>query len=101
MNDLHLQAADVERYGTQPEEGSAGHYSRVEQHSRQREEHDPPQSQKTAHVRRSAERHAHSAQDEECCGRIGRNLSGQEQNLGLSQTDTHTQTDDRAERERT
>lgn len=78
VNDLHLQAADVERYGAQPEEGSAGHYSRVEQHSRQREEHDPPQSQKTAHVRRSTERHAHSAQDEERWGRKGRNLSEQE-----------------------
>lgn len=85
VNDLHLQAADVERYGTQPEEGSAGHHSSLEQHSGQREEHDPPQSQKTDHVRRSTERHTNSAQDEERCGTKGTKLSEQEKDLGPSQ----------------
>lgn len=102
VNDLHLQAANVERYGAQPEEGSAGHHSRLEQHSGEREEHDPPQSQKTDHVWRSTERHTHSAQDEERCGTKGTKLSEQEKDLGLSQMFlTLTHKHDRAEREKT
>lgn len=65
VDDLHLQPADVERYCAQPEEGSAGHHSRVEQHCWQRQKHDPSQRKKTGHIWRSTEWHTHPAQDEE------------------------------------
>lgn len=68
MYNLHLQASDVERYRTQPEEGDAAHHGNVQQHRWQGEKHHPPQRKQAAHVGRPAERYTHTTQDEEGWG---------------------------------
>lgn len=68
MDDFHLQPADVQRYRAQPEEGDAGHGCALEQQSRHRHQHHPPQGEEAADVWGAAERHAHASQDEEGWG---------------------------------
>lgn len=65
MDDLHLQAADVERYCTEPEEGDAAHRGALEQQRWHRQQHHPPQGKKAANVRGTAKRHTHTSQDKE------------------------------------
>lgn len=65
VDDLHLQPADVERYRAQPEEGDAADRCALEQQSRHRHQHHPPQSKEAADVRGAAKRHANASQDEE------------------------------------
>lgn len=65
VDDFHLQPADVQRYRAQPEEGDAAHGCALEQQSRHRHQHHPPQGEEAADVRGAAERHAHASQDEE------------------------------------
>lgn len=51
VDDLHLQAADVQRYRTEPEEGDAAHHGALEQHGWHRQQHQPPQGKQAANVR--------------------------------------------------
>lgn len=70
VDDLHLQAADVEGYGAQPEKTHAAHHGALDQQGGHGEQHQPPQGQEAAHVGGAAEGHAGAAQDEEGCGKI-------------------------------
>lgn len=68
VDDLHLQAADVEGYRAEPEEGDAAHHRALEQQRRHRQQHHPPEGEDAADVRGAAERHTHTSQDEEGWG---------------------------------
>lgn len=68
MDDLHLEAADVERYRAKPEEGDTAHHCALEQQSRHRQQHHPPQGEEAADVGGTAKRHTHASQDEKGLG---------------------------------
>lgn len=54
VDDLHLQAADVQRYCTEPEEGDGAHSRSLEQQRWHRQQHHPPQGKEAANVRGAA-----------------------------------------------
>lgn len=65
--DLHLQAANVEWYCAEPEEGNAAHCGALEEQGRHGEQHHPAQGEEAADVRGTAKWHTHASQDEKSC----------------------------------
>lgn len=69
VDDLHFQAADVERYCTEPEEGGAAHHGALEQQRWHGQQQHPPQGKEASNVWGGAERHTCTSQQKEGWGK--------------------------------
>lgn len=65
--DLHLQAANVERYCAEPEEGNSAHCGALKEQGRHGEKHHPAQADEAADIRGTAKWHTKASQDEKSC----------------------------------